>query len=75
MRTISYKTQIYEQKLVKSIEDKKWQQIFEKNINKIKMKFNFVNIIKFYSLKKINKKQQILEIFGFKIILKTKNII
>lgn len=72
MNTISYKTQLYEQKLVTLLEDKKWQQIFEKNTNIIKVKFNILNFIKFYSLKKIDKKQHILEILGYKIILKTK---
>lgn len=72
MIAISYKTQLYEQKFVTSLKDKKWQQIFEKNINRIRIKFNFFDIIKFYSLKKIDRKQQILEILGYKIILKTK---
>ena len=52
MQTISLKTMLYEQKTVENLKDKKWHQIFEKNINKIKMKFNFANIIKLYTVKK-----------------------
>ncbi len=70
MQEIHLKTILYEQELVKALKDKKWLKIFEKNINKIKMKFNFANIIKFYSVKKIDKKQYILEIFGHQILLK-----
>lgn len=72
MNSITYKTQVYEQKFVSSLKDKKWQQIFEKKINTVRMKLNFFDIIRFYSLRKIDKKQQILEIFGYKVILKTK---
>ncbi|MBR6610981.1 MAG: glycosyltransferase [Campylobacter sp.] len=72
MLTISYKTQLYEQALVASLDDKQWQQIFEKNITNIRIKFNFINIIKFYSVKNIDKKQYILEFFGCKIILMDK---
>lgn len=70
MRTISYKTQLYEQKLVTLLEDKKWQQIFEKNINIIKVKFNILNFIKFYSIKNIEFKQHVLELFGHKFTIK-----
>ncbi len=70
MDTISYKTQLYEQKLVESLENKKWQQIFEKNIYIIKVKFNILNFIRFYSMKDIKFKQHVLELFGHKFIIK-----
>lgn len=69
MQKISYKTQLYEKKLVNSLKDKKWKKIFEQQINQIKMKFNFCNIIKYYKLKNMDTKQKILEIFGYKFII------
>ena len=74
MRTITYKTQLYEQKFVTLLEDKKWQQIFEKNINIIKIKFNIFNFIKFYSIRNIEFKQHVLEFFGHKFIIKKRRL-
>lgn len=72
MRTIACQTQYYEMCLVESLKDKTWQQIFERKICKVRMKLNFMNVIKWYTLTKLNRKDRILEIFGHKFILKTK---
>ncbi len=71
MREITHKTQCYEQKLVTSLEDKKWQQIFEKNITKTNIKFKISGFLKYYSVKNLDIKQYILELGKYKIIIKT----
>ena len=70
MCEITYKTKLYEKNIVASLKDKKWQHVFEKNTNKIKMKFNFFNFIKFYTVKNIVGKLKILEIFGREFVLR-----
>jgi alpha-1,3-rhamnosyltransferase len=74
MENISYKTQRYEFNCVKNLEDKIWLDIFNKNINKesVKVKFKLFNWIKFYSLKNKDVRKHILEIFGHKVIVKSK---
>lgn len=74
MLDITRKTQLYEKRLVSSLKDKKWHDIFEKSTNIIRMKFNFLNIIKFYSLKNMEVKQHIIELVGHKFIVKSKLI-
>lgn len=64
MKMISLKTQLYEENLVNSLADKKWKEIFDNNVNEVKMKFNIGNFIKFYRLKRLSSKKHILEILG-----------
>ena len=66
MLQITQQTQLYEEKLVNSLENKKWKEIFDKNVNQIKMKFRIGNFIKLYKLKRIGSKKLIFEIFGHK---------
>lgn len=66
MLQITCQTQLYEEKLVAEIKDKKWKEIFDKNVNQVKMKFRIGDFVKLYKTKRIGSKKLILEILGHK---------
>ena len=55
-----------------ALPDKKWNTIFKEEKYKTKNIFSLGNFIKYYKTKDLSKKQKILEIFGKKIVLKSK---
>lgn len=70
MEKIARQTLLYEQQLVNSLPDKHWKELFDKNINEVKMKFQIGNFIKLYRVKGIDYKKYILEISGHKFCIK-----
>lgn len=66
MLQITCQTQLYEEKLVAEIKDKKWKEIFDKNVNQVKMKFRIGDFVKLYKPKRIGSKKLILEVLGHK---------
>ena len=74
MYNMSRKTRLCEQKVVNTLPDKKWKDLFDDNINEIKIKFSIGNFIKIYHIKNIDTKKKILEILGFQFVLRSKKI-
>ena len=74
MIQISNQTLLYEEKLVNHFADKKWKALFEKNINQIKMKFNFFNLIKLYKVNNLKEKKKVLEIAGHQFIFQKNSL-
>lgn len=70
MRKISIKTQLYEQKLVNSMSNKKWKHIFNEKFMRIRNKINLKPIFALYSVKGIIDKRLILYILGKEFVLK-----
>lgn len=75
IRIMSAKTLEHEEKIVLQFPDKKWEYIFKKEKYKTIMLFSLSNILKLYKTRDLNLKKTILEIFGHKFILKSKNMI
>lgn len=72
MLAFQMQTLRYEEKLTAVLPDKKWNTIFKEEKYKTKNIFSLGNFIKYYKTKDLSKKQKILEIFGKKIVLKSK---
>ena len=72
MRSITYKTQLYEKKLVDRMEDKKWKEIFDRKISRKKIKFKIADVLSLYSIKNIYEKKLVLSIFKKNFVLQCK---
>lgn len=72
MLAFKMQTLRYEEKLTAALPDKKWNTIFKNEKYKTKNIFSLGNFLKYYKTKDLSKKQKILEIFGKKIVLKSK---
>ena len=72
MTAFKMQTLRYEEKLTTALPDKKWNTIFKEEKYKTKNIFSLGNFLKYYKTKDLSKKQKILEIFGKKIVLKSK---
>ena len=70
MQKIGYQTYCYEKNLVNKLADKRWKELFDKHINKKRMKFNFLNVLKYYSLKNMDAKKYVIELFGHQFVIK-----
>ena len=74
MKRIVCQTRSYERKLLDNIGNEKWRDIFDKNICRTKLKFKIGNILKYYSVKDLECKRNILSVFGHDFIVKKKPI-
>ena len=72
MNKIAYDTLCYEKKLTAEMKNQKWYNIFMKAYSKTKMKFNFLNIIKYYTCRNADAKQYVLEILGHRMVIRNK---
>lgn len=72
MQNITYKTQLYEKKLVDRMEDKKWKEIFDCKIGRKKIKFKIASFLSLYSIKNIYEKKLVLSIFKKDFVLQFK---
>ena len=74
MSEISYKTMMYEQKLVNLAGNEHWKDIYLHQISKVKTKFKIGNIVEYYTQRNLQYKKYILSIFGRKIVIRKKKI-
>ncbi|MBE6443119.1 MAG: glycosyltransferase family 2 protein [Alphaproteobacteria bacterium] len=74
MNEISFKTMMYEQKLVSRQGNEHWQDIYLRQISQIKTKFKIGNIIEYYTQRNLQWKKYILSIFGRKFVVRKKKI-
>ena len=74
MNEISYKTMMYEQKLVSRQGNEYWQDIYLRQISQIKTKFKIGNIFEYYTQRNLQWKKYILSIFGRKFVVRKKKI-